>query len=121
MLPINPIRKILEQNCPYHIREGAIWELKKFLEDIACRISSGAVKEFEKLNKRREKLGLSHLKRLNAWAVKEAYSNVLKQLTDVEMGLQSNGLASPGGNKMSVQTNATKPKLTTDDRNREVV
>lgn len=115
MLPIKPLKKILKQDCCYYIKNEAVWELKKFLEDIAQSISLEAVKEFEKLNKRREKLGLPRLKRLNAWAIKGACGKVLKQVADVEMGLHSSRVVSPGGDKMTTDKNATKPVKAADD------
>ena len=71
-------------------------ELKNSLEEIAAYLAMEAGREFEELNKHREKLGLRRLKRLNGWAVEKASEKVLKRLGFNGMGLQSNGAVSPG-------------------------
>lgn len=91
--------------------------MKKFLEDIAQKVGMESVKEFEELNRRREKLGLSKLKRLNAWAVKRGEEKVFSNINNNKMGFQSKPpeIGSPGGKKMQGKEDATKPKPTTDD------
>ena len=107
-LPLKPVKQLLGQHWPNQISEAAAWELKSFLEQVGVQIGREAVIEFEKLNERREKLGIPRLKRLNAWAVKQACRNVLKQDTVSNLGLQLQDVVNPGGNNMSTETEATK-------------
>jgi len=55
-------------------------------------------------------MGLRRLKRLNGWAVKKASEKVLKRMEFNGMGLQSNRVVSPGGEKMSIQIDTAKTR-----------
>lgn len=119
-LPLQPIRNIMKENCPYHIREDAIIELENILVDIIIRISIEAVKKFDNLNKLREKQGLRRLKRLNEWAVFLTIKNIIKSRKNIDMGLQPEEIVNPGGKNMSANKNTAEPDKTTNDQ-REMV
>ena len=110
MIPLKPVKRIFGQHCPHQITTEALVELKNSLEEIAAYLAMEAGREFEELNKHREKLGLRRLKRLNGWAVEKASEKVLKRLRFNGMGLQSNGVVSPGGGKMNEKDTAKTRK-----------
>ena len=99
-IPLKPLRKILGQDCPFHISEDATRATRDLLEHILNQIKIFAIQEFEDLNNNRKQQGLKPLKRLNGWAVRRACDNILKPETVNDMGLQYNGIVSPGGNTM---------------------
>ena len=107
-IPLKPLREILWHNCPYDISQEATLELKIYLEYMATRIAHQALQEFRGLNSNRERQGLCPLKRLNGQAVQKACNNILKPETVNKMGLQPQGIVSPGGNRMDMNRNATK-------------
>ena len=96
MIPLGPIRKILKQDCPYHVSNEAVIMLRDKIEEIARAIKEESIKEFERYNDHRRAQGLPPKKRLNRWAIMKGHSNALKQKSDNGVGLQSNGAASPG-------------------------
>lgn len=105
MLPLKPMKEALRQECNgHHISQEAAWALKEIMEDLMKRISFQAAREFEQLNRQRMRQGLPPLKRLNAWAVR----NALKPVHDIVLGSQSSGVVSLGGEEMSTQANTTK-------------
>jgi len=120
-IPFNSIRRIMERHCPYHISTEAVVTLRNLVEKIASKMTIDAVKKFEEMNECRKKQGLRRLKRLNAWAVKNSNfnKNIINGLKNKNMGLQSEGIAIPGGN-MSAD-NSTKPDNKTTDDMMEVV
>ena len=107
-IPLKPLRKILGHGCPFHISEDAPRATRDLLEHILHQIKIFAIQEFEDLNNNRKQQGLKPLKRLNGWAVRRACDNILKPDTVNDMGLQSNGIVSPGGNTMYTHIQATK-------------
>lgn len=115
VIPLNPIRKILEQYCSHHISDEAVRKLRDSLEDIAHNISAHAEKEFKRLNECREKQGLRRLKRLNEWAVFLTIKNIIKGQKDIDTGLQPEEIVNPGG-KMHVHATAEPDKTTNDQR-----
>jgi len=116
-IPLNTIKELMRRHCPYHISMEAVITLRDLLEDIASKTIIEAVKKFEDLNNHREKQGLSRLKRLNAWAVKN--SNFPKRFINSQKnknrGLQPNEIAIPEGGNVSADI-STKPDRTTNDQ-----
>ena len=110
MIPLKPIREILKQDCPYHVSNEAVILLRDKLEEIARAIKQESIKEFERYNNHRRTQGLSPKKRLNRWAIMKGHHNALKQESNTEMGLQSNGVVSPGGGKMDEKNTAETRK-----------
>jgi len=110
-LPLKPIRAILEENCPYHISEEAVIELKKIIEYAIEDISKEAVKLFEKRNKARYDKGLRPLKRLDVWSIHNSSINFLKTKSIIYKGLRTGRIVTPGGT-MNKDPNTTKPETT---------
>ena len=115
MIPLNPVRRLISDNCPYHVSLEAVMGLRDFLENIAGEMAGSAADELKKLNQGRERQGLKPLKRLNGWVVRKVCDNVLNGDTVKDRGLQSTVIVGPGGKKMSAQTKATK-SAKEDDR-----
>jgi len=107
-IPLKPLRKILGQNCPFHISEDATLVTRDLIEYILHQVRISAIKEFEDLNSNREHQGLKPLKRLNGRTVRRACNNILKPNIDNDMGLQYNSIVSLGGNTMYTNIDATK-------------
>ncbi|HEC77080.1 MAG TPA: hypothetical protein ENI33_07485 [Thermoplasmatales archaeon] len=118
-IPLSSIRRIMERYCPYHISMEAVMALRNLIEEITSKITMDAVEKFEKMNKCREAHGLSKLKRLNAWAVKNSEYNINiingKQ-NMMNEGLQSQGVVTLGGGKMPAGINTAKPDTTNDQK-----
>jgi len=109
MIPLNPIRKIIiAEDSSCHISMEAVMVLRDVIEELARDIVNGALQEFQKRNSNRARQGLHPLKRIDAWAIKEANAKVLKQQKDNHTGSQPAMIGGPGGKKMSTQTKATK-------------
>lgn len=119
-ISLHSIRKIVEKHCPYHISVEAIIALRDMVEEIASNIAIDAVRKFEELNENREKQGLRRLKRFSPWAIKNSDYNktIINILKNKNMGLQSQGVATPGGENMPAGINTAKPdnKATNDRR-----
>jgi hypothetical protein len=99
MISLNSIRKIICEECQFHVSVGSIEALRSILEDVARKISEEAMNEFGKLNENRKKHGLRELKRLNVYAIQKGAAKVLNDVFDVSMGLQVNESVSPGGER----------------------
>lgn len=114
MLPLNPIKEILKQECnPHQISMEAVIESRNFLQELMRKLSKNAEEELAQLNKRRKKLGLPRLKRLNAWAVKKAEEKVFNNTNNNDTGSPSRRIRSLGG-KMLASMKPTKSAK--DDR-----
>ena len=99
-LPLKPLRKILGENCPYHISKDATLATRNLLEYILHQIRIFSIKEFEGLNNNREQQGLQKLRRLNQWAIKKAAQKIINGSTISSMGSQSPMIRSPDDEKM---------------------
>ena len=99
IISINWLRKLITQECSYHVSEESLVELRDFIEEIVRKIVVEAVKEFEELNTRRKMQGLRELRRLNKYSVKRAIDNVFNGCINVDTGLRSCRDVSPGGKK----------------------
>ena len=120
MIPLNPIRQLMIDNCPYHVSVEAVMGLRDFLEDIIGIMTGTAAEEFKKINKDRERQGLKPLKRLNGWVLKKVCDNVLNGDAIKVMGLQSTVIVGPGGKKMYAQTKATKSAKKDNDNHGDI-
>jgi len=117
VIPLMPIRRIIELYCPYHISTEAVIALRDVLEGIGATIAKNAVKEFKKLNECREKQGLKPLKRLNAWSVENSLfsNNYLYRRKNKNWDCAPIRDIIPGGEKVSADIPA-KPDRSTDRR-----
>ena len=117
-IPLHSIRRIMEKHCPYHISMEAVMTLRNLLEEIVSKMTIDAVKKFEEMNECREKQGLSRLKRLNAWAIKnsEYNINIINSQKMRIRGYNPEGVVIPGGENMPAGTNTAKPDTTNDSK-----
>jgi len=109
VIPLHPLRKIIEKDCPYQISEMSIVKLRQVLEELTCLIAKNAIAEFEKLNDTREKQGLKPLKRLNEWAIFLSSQNIINHSKNIDLGVQPRRIVYPGGTKMSKDKKAAMP------------
>ena len=125
VLPLAPIRNLLARDCPFHICDDAVREIRDFLDIIAIAICKESVKKFTGYNNNREIQGLDLKKRLDAHAVESSIpvvaNNLYKGFSHNNMGLESEEvIVNPGGTKMSMDNSTATPDKSTNDP-REVV
>ena len=114
-LPLKPIRNLLAQGCPnhMHISDDAIVALRDSLEDIIHLVGCTSTREFEELNRNRERQGLRRLKRLNAWVIEKVAQKIINGSAISSMGSQP-AMIGNLGDIVHKHENVTKPN-TTDD------
>lgn len=98
-LSSKPIKKLLKHYYPEQVSNDAVYLLRQLLETVAGEVSRRAVEEFKELNKRREAQGLPPKKRLDDYAVSRAIEKLFSKTGVIDVGLQSNQEASPGGER----------------------
>lgn len=115
MLPRSPIKRTLrtETECN-QISAEAVVVAKYTLEEIAQILAQRAGDEFERLNERRDILGIPRFKRLNAWAVRQAGKSIINELNNTEPGSRDEGVGSRGTSIMSPETDAAKSATKTN-------
>jgi len=111
MLPLKPLRDLLAQECPshMHICDDAIVALRGSLEDIIHLVGCTSTREFEELNRNRERQGLRRLRRLNQWAIKSATQKIINDDSIFNMGSQP-AMIENHGDTMHRHETVTKPK-----------
>ena len=118
LLPLHPVKKILQRHCPHDISTEAVVAMRDLMETIAESIAESAVNRFHQLNEHREKQGLRRLKRLNEWAIrtrtspdyinKEKINDKGSQITRQELG-------NPGGETVN-GTHTAKPGTSAEEQ-----
>jgi hypothetical protein len=96
---ITETRYLLKNSGPHHVSLDAAIFLKDILDHLGHSIACEAIQAFEQLNDHRQLQGFPRLKRLNQYAVLRAIENLFSDTSVIEMGLQSQQDASPGGKK----------------------
>ena len=121
MLPLQPIRAILAQNSPFHISDEAITTLRDTLEDIIRQVGHESLREFESLNRNRERHGLRALKRLNSWSIERAVQKIINEETISYMDSESIRTTEIRGPGDTIDENMCIIRPNATDDSREVV
>jgi len=109
VIPLNPLRKLIQSCCPYPISQVGIVKLREFLGELTVQVAQNAITEFEKLNENREKQGLRCLSRLNKWAINLSIQNIINHSQNIDLGVQPKRIVYPGGTEMSDDKKAAMP------------
>ncbi len=117
-LPLNPIRRIMEQYSPFTISDDAVRALRDILTEVAYELAFSSAKKHLELNKFRAQQGLKPQWRLSKWSVENSLftNNFLYLRKNKNWDCAQIEDTIPGSESMSKDEIIAKPDKSTDDQ-----
>jgi len=84
--PLKPVKMILKNHYRGEVSEEAVILVRDILLNLTDFLAEHAVKDFDKVNQKRQEQGLTQLKRLDKDSFKNVWERIYKQIVDKNIG-----------------------------------